>query len=262
MAGPLAEANLYRFSSKEWHANAGLYYYGFRYYEPNLQRWINRDPIEEKGGINLSCFARNHPLVLIDPFGLTCAPGFWEGLIPFWGSGKQAIHDFEEGKWGWGIFNTAMAATDIIPGATLVKAGLKAGGKVGVRALWKTGSHNWPSTQAWYKRVHELPDHMNTHHALVPQRHFEGTKAEALFNQLWNLKPLDPKVPKPPGWSDADWYRAWHNAVEGKANTLVDLNLAKRWWHGAPDWAKAAEVSLTGDLVNAALNPHSNGCPE
>jgi RHS repeat-associated protein len=49
MSGPLAQANLYRFSSKEWHANAGLYYYGFRYYEPNLQRWLNRDPINEPG---------------------------------------------------------------------------------------------------------------------------------------------------------------------------------------------------------------------
>jgi len=46
-SGPLAEANLYRFSSKEWHANSGLYYYGYRYYDPNLQRWINRDPLGE-----------------------------------------------------------------------------------------------------------------------------------------------------------------------------------------------------------------------
>ncbi len=70
MAGPLAEANTYRFSSKEWHANAGLYYYGFRYYEPNLQRWLNRDPIQEAGGINLYGFVFNDPLRRIDPFGL------------------------------------------------------------------------------------------------------------------------------------------------------------------------------------------------
>ena len=45
MSGPLAEANTYRFSSKEWNGNAGLYYYGFRFYEPNVQRWLNRDPL-------------------------------------------------------------------------------------------------------------------------------------------------------------------------------------------------------------------------
>ncbi|MCW5552483.1 MAG: RHS repeat-associated core domain-containing protein [Verrucomicrobiae bacterium] len=69
MAGPLAEANTYRFSSKEWHANAGLYYYGFRYYEPNLQRWLNRDPIEEAGGFNLYGFVFNDPLCFVDEWG-------------------------------------------------------------------------------------------------------------------------------------------------------------------------------------------------
>jgi RHS repeat-associated protein len=48
-AGSLAQANLYRFSSKEAHPNSGLVYYLYRYYDPNLQRWPNRDPIDEEG---------------------------------------------------------------------------------------------------------------------------------------------------------------------------------------------------------------------
>jgi RHS repeat-associated protein len=72
-SGALAEANLYRFSSKEWHASAGLYYYGYRFYEPNLQRWLSRDPIEEAGGINLYGFVGNNPINNIDPFGLLTA---------------------------------------------------------------------------------------------------------------------------------------------------------------------------------------------
>jgi RHS repeat-associated protein len=52
-SGPLADANLYRFSSKEYHPNSGLVYYLYRYYDPNLQRWVNRDPIEEDGDYNL-----------------------------------------------------------------------------------------------------------------------------------------------------------------------------------------------------------------
>lgn len=47
--GILAEANRYRFSSKEWNANSGLYYYLYRFYDPNMQRWLNRDPIGESG---------------------------------------------------------------------------------------------------------------------------------------------------------------------------------------------------------------------
>jgi len=70
MSGPLAEANTYRFSSKEYAANAGLYYYGFRFYEPNLQRWLSRDPIGEKGGMNLFAYALCNPVGYLDPLGL------------------------------------------------------------------------------------------------------------------------------------------------------------------------------------------------
>jgi RHS repeat-associated protein len=49
MYGPLAGANLYRFSSKEYHPNSGLVYYLYRFYDPDLQRWLNRDPLTEQG---------------------------------------------------------------------------------------------------------------------------------------------------------------------------------------------------------------------
>ncbi|MCL5096518.1 MAG: RHS repeat-associated core domain-containing protein [Candidatus Omnitrophica bacterium] len=55
--GPLAEANVYRFSSKEFLENAGFYYYGFRFYDPGTQRWVNRDPMGEWMDINLYRFA-------------------------------------------------------------------------------------------------------------------------------------------------------------------------------------------------------------
>jgi RHS repeat-associated protein len=48
-AGSLAQQNLYRFSSKEAHLNSGLVYYLYRFYDPNLQRWPNRDPLDEPG---------------------------------------------------------------------------------------------------------------------------------------------------------------------------------------------------------------------
>ena len=71
-SGGLATANSYRFSSKEFQANSGLYYYGYRFYSPNLQRWLNRDPIHEEGGINLYRLAENSAVNYIDPFGFDC----------------------------------------------------------------------------------------------------------------------------------------------------------------------------------------------
>lgn len=69
--GPMAGQNLYRFSSKEYHPLSGTYHYGRRYYDPNLQRWLNEDPLGESGGINLYGFVGNNPLSLIDPWGLS-----------------------------------------------------------------------------------------------------------------------------------------------------------------------------------------------
>jgi RHS repeat-associated protein len=66
----LASANVYRFSSKETHPNSGFYYYGYRFYDPNTQRWLNRNPIMERGGVNLYVHVGNNPCDRRDPFGL------------------------------------------------------------------------------------------------------------------------------------------------------------------------------------------------
>jgi len=71
MWGTLASANVYRFSSKEFEPYTGIYYYGYRFYQPNLQRWLNRDPTGEAGGINLYGFVGNDPIKFSDPNGLT-----------------------------------------------------------------------------------------------------------------------------------------------------------------------------------------------
>ncbi|RMQ45714.1 hypothetical protein ALQ04_01562 [Pseudomonas cichorii] len=51
-----------RYSGKERDAG-GLYYYGFRYYAPWLQRWINPDPAGDVEGLNLFCFVANSPIM-------------------------------------------------------------------------------------------------------------------------------------------------------------------------------------------------------
>jgi len=48
-----------------------LYYYGFRFYDPELGRWVNRDPIGEHGGDNLYCFVLNSAIRGKDLHGLT-----------------------------------------------------------------------------------------------------------------------------------------------------------------------------------------------
>ena len=71
MSGPMANANTCRFASKEWNANTGFYYFGRRYYDPNLQRFVNRDPLAENGGLNLYGYCGNNPVSLVDLLGLS-----------------------------------------------------------------------------------------------------------------------------------------------------------------------------------------------
>ena len=67
--GPLADFFRHRFSTKYFDAETGLYYYGYRFYHLVLMRWLNRDPIEEEGGLNLYEFCDNSPVVAIDHLG-------------------------------------------------------------------------------------------------------------------------------------------------------------------------------------------------
>jgi RHS repeat-associated protein len=106
-SGPVAEPNLYRFSTKEWHLNAGLGYYVYRYYDPRLQRWMNADPIAEAGGINLFGFVGNNPINEVDPLGLAGAEEFeregeitgeilgWLRAGRYWNGRYMTDRDFE-----------------------------------------------------------------------------------------------------------------------------------------------------------------------
>ncbi len=68
--GPIADVNEMQSSSMPRDNLSGLSFYPFRDYEPNLQRWLNQDPIAEWGGINLYRAMNNNPLRYLDPLGL------------------------------------------------------------------------------------------------------------------------------------------------------------------------------------------------
>ena len=68
----MAKANPFRFSTKYQDDETDLLYYGYRYYNASTGRWINTDPIEEDGGINLYAFLANESIASIDFRGL-CA---------------------------------------------------------------------------------------------------------------------------------------------------------------------------------------------
>jgi RHS repeat-associated protein len=131
-SGALADVNRYQFSSKEIHPASGLYYYGFRFYDPSLQRWLNQDPIGEEGGINLYGFVGNSAENLIDFDGLD-----WHHLL------AQAVFTPERlARWGLKDFDIhqAIYGWDIDPQTHTGKAGIHPSG-------WNS---DW---EAWAKKM-------------------------------------------------------------------------------------------------------------
>lgn len=58
----------HRYSGKERDAT-GLYYYGYRYYQPWAGRWLSSDPAGTVDGLNLYSMVRNNPVTLTDDNG-------------------------------------------------------------------------------------------------------------------------------------------------------------------------------------------------
>jgi RHS repeat-associated protein len=140
--------NRYRFSSKELVTGGNLYYYGYRFYDPNLQRWVNPDPLGEAGsGLirqlmfstrttrgrapgevvqspNLYSFVLNNPLVWADLFGLVIVndgpdAAFWQHYLNCWKTKlptnsplRQIVADLEKSKHSVRI-NPLKGETDI-----------------------------------------------------------------------------------------------------------------------------------------------------
>jgi RHS repeat-associated protein len=102
-SGSMADDFTHRFSTKPFDVETGYSKYQQRDYIPPLARWASRDPIEEKGGLNLYCANANDYINGIDLFG-------WTGLdfskLPST-CGKCSIKYMEEQGVGGGLTQPA-----------------------------------------------------------------------------------------------------------------------------------------------------------
>jgi RHS repeat-associated protein len=70
VAGLNPDSFPFHFSTKFTDPESGFNYYGYRFYDPANGRWLNRDPIGEKGGMNLYRTVRNNLIRYVDRLGL------------------------------------------------------------------------------------------------------------------------------------------------------------------------------------------------
>ena len=74
------------------------------YYDPGVQKWINRDPVGQRGGLNVYAFVVNNSVGLVDPLGFgrqgpgSLAPGEDDGCP----DGQHcASQPYPNGGGGW-----------------------------------------------------------------------------------------------------------------------------------------------------------------
>jgi RHS repeat-associated protein len=71
------------------HGRSGLYFAPLRAYDPELGRWLSRDPIDMAGGINLCEYVGGDPVNAVDPWGLDVIVVFDKKALH--GNGHPAI---------------------------------------------------------------------------------------------------------------------------------------------------------------------------
>ncbi|HEY9778357.1 MAG TPA: RHS repeat-associated core domain-containing protein [Planktothrix sp.] len=75
-----------QFSGLYYHTPSKLALARMRSYDPGLSRWLNRDPISERGGSNLYCYVGNDPVGATDTLGTQAdiiLPGSGQLVEPF-----------------------------------------------------------------------------------------------------------------------------------------------------------------------------------
>lgn len=119
------------------HNLSGLSLYAYRAYDPNFQRWLNQDPIQEAGGINLYRFNRNDPIDYIDPTGR--APQLTSvSYNPSTGQSAAGYTPYQFGQ-GYGIGYNNPAFTSSFSGGVLVSGEVEGGVGPGAGAQWSGG---------------------------------------------------------------------------------------------------------------------------
>ncbi len=91
--GSYASANPFRYQTKYTDDESGLIYYGYRFYSHVMGRFINRDPIGERGGLNLYAFVANDPINKREYLGLAVLGEGMHDEYIWWREGLGTTND-------------------------------------------------------------------------------------------------------------------------------------------------------------------------
>jgi len=91
-----------------------LVYYLYRFYDPALGQWPNRDPLGETGGINLYGFVGNDGINKIDAFGLSWLKSYFYKVLAFYFTHSQ-LGEFMLYKYMFGVGQPVLLGAEQAP---------------------------------------------------------------------------------------------------------------------------------------------------
>ncbi len=168
-------------------------------------------------------------------------PGFAESLIPVWGSGREAVADFQEGDYAGAAINGALAASDLFLAGTMAKGILKGGlygVKLGRKVVLKA---QWPTVSRYMRDEKLLQPNQIGHHWLIPQNGWGKKVPNIVKNQPWNIKAM-PEGPIGP---------EMHGRIHGRYKGKPRYTPVERYVYGTPTWSKVATADAVGHPVAA-----------
>ena len=178
-------------------------------------------------------------------------PELLESLIPVWGSGREAVADFQEGDYAGAALNGALAASDLFLAGAIVKGVAKGGfytvgkmaAKKATKKATKTTPYNWDAkVRPWMGAQGYLAKGQAGHHWAIPQNGWGKGVPERIKNQPWNIKPM------PEGPAGAEM----HGRMTGRYKGKPKFNALERYIYGTPAWSKTATGAAVGHPAAAA----------
>lgn len=169
-------------------------------------------------------------------------PGFAESLIPVWGSGREAVADFQEGDYTGADLNGALAASDLFLAGSIANGIAKGGVSVATNVA-KKAPYAWKEeVRPWMIKQGYVKPRQHGHHWAIPQNGWGKSVPEWLKNQPWNIKAM------PEGPAGAQMHGRMTNSYEGQPK----FNAVERYVYGTPTWSKVVVGAAVGHPVASA----------
>jgi hypothetical protein len=168
-------------------------------------------------------------------------PGFAESLIPVWGSGREAVADFQEGDSAGAALNGALAASDLFLADSIANGVAKGGFYVAKNAA-KKAPYAWREVRPWMTEQGFLKAGQQGHHWAIPQNGWGKAVPDWIKNQPWNIKGM------PEGPAGAEMHARIRHGYKGKPQ----FNQVERYVYGTPTWSKVATGAAVGHPAAAA----------